>query len=79
MLLPLQGNERCLEHDSYLELRGVIEYYETEVDDALRYPHNHLGPLSGATLRAVIEFVRTAKTLTSEERDRIAANLTSVL
>lgn len=78
LLLPMADNEDCLDHDSYLELRGVIEYYETEIEDALRHPANHLGSLSREMLTLVIEHVKTAKTITSEERDRVIVNLMSV-
>jgi hypothetical protein len=77
--LPLRGNEHCLDHDSFLELRGIIEYFDIEVEEALKYPHNHRGKLSDDTLRALLNYLPTVKTLTTEEQDRIIANLTAVI
>lgn len=77
--LPRAGNEHCLDHDSFLELRGVIEYYEIEIDEALRYPNNHLGPLSDATIRAIIAHLPGVKTLTADEQKRIIDNLSATV
>jgi hypothetical protein len=77
--LPRTGNEHCLDHDSYLELRGVIEIDEYELDEAMRWSGNHLGRLSSITLRLVIDHVTTARQLPPEQRDRIVGNLTAIL
>lgn len=57
--MPLSATaDPCLAHDCFVELRGVIEYDDTEVDDALRVPANRLGRLSDATLTPAGSFVR---------------------
>jgi hypothetical protein len=77
--LPLKGNEHCLDHDCFLELNGIIEYYEIEVEEALKYPNNHRGKLNDDTIGAVLNYLPSVKTLTTEEQDRIIANLTAAI
>jgi hypothetical protein len=79
LLLPRTENEACLAHDCYLQLNGVVEHYHVFVEDELRVPANHLGALSVDTLRNLIAFLPTVKTLTAGERDSIIANLTAVV
>jgi hypothetical protein len=71
--------DRCLDHDCFIELRGVIEYDLDEVDRALLQPANLIGRLSDATLQAVIREVQIVKTLTPEEKATITREISAVL
>jgi len=78
MPLPLAGNEGCLEADSFLELRGIVEYDDIELDEKLRTdPTCHLGQLSAASIRDLLANLMTAKTVTPEERQIIRTSLES--
>jgi hypothetical protein len=77
--LPFHGNEHCLDHDSFAELRGIIEYIQSEIDDALRYPANHLGKLSEETIRALAAHLPSVITLTPDEKAKIIANLSDAI
>jgi hypothetical protein len=77
--LPHTGNETCLSHDSFLELRGIIEYDALEIEGSLREPANHLGQLSLQTIRDLIAHLPTVKTLPATERDTIIAELAALL
>lgn len=79
LLLRQADNPACLDHDSYLELRGVIEYDDSEIQSALRYPDNHFGRLSQTSLRALATLLPTVKTLTAEERAQILSHVTPLL
>ena len=78
-LLPHVGNENCLDHDSYLELRGIIEYDDYSLEEALSQGDNHLGPISKATMIAIVAYLPSLRNLTKAECDRMIANLTAAL
>ncbi len=76
--LPASQNP-CLEDDCYIELRGIIEYWEGEVEQSLRYPDSHKGRLSDDTIHAFIAHLPTVNTLTSEEIEIVTRELKAVL
>lgn len=77
---PLRAADNpCIEHDSFLELRGRIEYDDYEIGESLRYPDNHKGRLPDATIRALLGRLPTVVTMTPEEIELISAELRAVL
>ncbi|TXN24351.1 hypothetical protein FV232_26585 [Methylobacterium sp. WL30] len=77
--MPDVGNEHCLDHDSFLELRGIIEYDDYSIDSALDEPGNHLGQLSRGTIARLVEHLPTARNIAKVERDRIIKSLSTLL
>jgi len=76
--IPLVGNEDCLEWDSYLELRGVIEYDTDWLQEQLR-DEDYLGPLSIDTLQNLVNHLRAAKVLTIEQRELMVEQLSRAI
>lgn len=56
------ANAACLDRDCFLELNGVIEYIQSELDNA-----DILGRLSDATLQNVIAHLPTVYTLSEAD------------
>ncbi|MGE8128946.1 hypothetical protein ACQKQD_18395 [Methylobacterium sp. NPDC080182] len=77
--LPHTGNEHCLDHDSFLELRGVIEYDDYSIESALDEPGNHLGQLSRDVIAQLVEHLPNVRTIAKVERDRIIESLSALL
>lgn len=67
------ATEVCIEHDSYIELRGCIEYDDYEIDQALARPNGYLGTLSPSALKQLRTAIEQAKTFSAEEKARILA------
>lgn len=69
---PLSSAQNsCLERDCFVELNSVIEYWEGEIEDSLRYPSNHKGRLSDDAIRALISHLPSVDTLTEEQKEII--------
>lgn len=77
-LLP-EAENPFLEYDCYLELRGIIEYDDSEIEEALRVPSNHKGRLSNSTLQKLIDHLPSVPTLKSAEKDLIVERVSAVL
>ena len=73
------GNEHCLDHDCFLELRGIIEYDDYSIESALDEPENHLGRLNRDTIAQLVEHLPSVPTIAKIERDRIIASLSALL
>ena len=71
----LRRENECLESDCYIELSTILEFYEGEIDESLRYPDNHKGRLADKTIRALIDHLPTVSTLTAEEINIIMREL----
>lgn len=67
-------NPSCIEHDSWLELNGVIEYLPSELEEA-----HHLGSLSAETLYSLISVIKITGTFTTEEQEVMVEQLKAVL
>lgn len=78
MEIPRHGNERCLEHDSYVQL-DIIEFDDTLIEEAIRSPENFLGPIANDDIRRLINDVKAAPSLTPEKKNIICGNLRRVL
>jgi hypothetical protein len=63
-------NGECLEHDSFLELHGVVEYIQSELDQA-----KFIDRLSDDTIEKLIEHLPNVPTLTEEQCERIISEL----
>jgi hypothetical protein len=72
--LSAAANPGCLDYDSWLEFRGVIEYLPSELDDA-----EHLGRLSDSTLQALVAYLPSALTLTAEQIEQIIDEISATL
>ena len=68
--LSAAANPECLDHDSFLELRGIIEYADTELENA-----EHLGALCNDDLEDLIEHLPTVETFSEEEIERMVGAL----
>jgi hypothetical protein len=77
MLIPHEGNETWLEHNTYVHL-NILEFDDTVVEESLKVPANFLGEISDGVRERLIEAVESASTLTQEQKDAICANLRSV-
>jgi len=76
--LPVQvaQNPGWLDHDSYVELRGVIEHDPVEVAEALtRGDARLLGRLSWATMLVLVAAVTNAPTLPKAQSEAIVSAL----
>lgn len=74
-VLIAKGDYGWLAHDSYVELRQVCRFLRSEVDAALADPKGVLGRISRVTAALLVQEVRLAATLTEDEKDVIAGNL----
>lgn len=63
----LRQENECLASDCYIELSTILEFYEGEIDESLRYPDNHKGRLADDTIHALITHLPGVATLTPEE------------
>jgi hypothetical protein len=72
----MADNPGCLDHDSYIELRGVLEvdvdYVQTSILDG---DARILAPISVTTAMALAEEVAKAITLNEREKALIVGNL----
>lgn len=68
--ISAQANPGCLDHDSYIELRGVIEYTQAELDEA-----EFLGALCDDALEDLVDHLPTVETFTEDECDLMVAAL----
>ncbi len=75
----LQKDNPCLAQDCYVELNTILEFWEGEVAESLRYPDNHKGRLSDDTIRALIARLAGVFTLTPEEIQIIIRELQATL
>ena len=69
------ANDSILSHDCYIEMRGVIEYDNDEIEESLRVPSNFIGRLTEETIRAFVLEVMACRTLTPEEKTIISMEL----
>jgi hypothetical protein len=76
--IAASDNPGCLDYDSFVELRGIIEYDLEEIAEAMsRADARVLGRISAATASAMIAAVRAAPTLTTDEAVRIIGALSA--
>lgn len=76
LLITVRDNRECLDHDSFVELRGVIEHDIDDITNALGSNDARLlGRLSDATANALIAAVRSAPTFTVAESACIVESL----
>jgi hypothetical protein len=68
--LSAADNPGCLDHDSYLELHGIVEYTADELNNA-----ELLGYLADGTIEDLIELLPTILTFTEEECEAMVAQL----
>ena len=69
-LISAAKNPECLKYDSYLELRGAVDFLVSELDDA-----QFLGALSDETLEDLIDFLPTVETLSEADCEKMLACL----
>lgn len=76
LAMALRDNPGCLDHDSYIELRGLLDLDMDELAEQLsRREAQVLGRIGIATARALVAAVRQAPTLRADEVSRIVAEL----
>lgn len=61
----------CIEHDSYLELRGPISFSDEEIDEALKDSRSYLGRLNLGALRILLTHVNNARVLSGQDKKTI--------
>ena len=70
----------CLDHDSFLELRGVIEHDDLLIEESIADDaRNRRGRLTDDTLVAFAAMLPGVKTLTVAKKERILERIAAVL
>jgi hypothetical protein len=70
--IHVADNSRCLDHDSFVELRGVLDLdLPSLAQDLLSGDAKLLGPIGSATVSNLKAAVAAAATLTPDEKARI--------
>jgi len=72
--LLLSDNPGCLDHDCFLELRGVVEYIQSEIDNG-----EPLGRLSDQTIAALVAHLPSVVTIALDQCRIIIAALEAEL
>lgn len=74
--MTVRANPGCIEHDSFIELRGLLDMDMAGLAEMLdRQEAAVIGRISAGTARSIIQAVQTTPTFRATEAARIAEDL----
>lgn len=77
--IGVQDNPGCLDHDSFVELRGILDWDMAELADQLASQEAQiLGRIGAQTARSLAQAVAAAPTLRADEIEVIVALLLGI-